>query len=1471
MAAAVPRSPEAHPVANVVQQGDVAAVASEIPAQPELFADTLSLLVADAVWAAQRDGGTDLADDLVTALDRWFGHPLVSRAAALVTHSASFPAGELEPLLLALIRSARSAWRADRLGAPPVEVLRRRAESEHEDDRSMVAAELLAVAIESCEWRLAEDRVAALSLLADLLGELVSVLSGAEWGTVREQSELMARGAAAARRRLGILGQLSRTDRLRYRRPLAAAHWAAVDFVTWTDGPAAGIDHSRRGLLLYEEVTDAVGSAMLRRLDRATSRHIELLEHAGQVGQARRWRGRRTERLRGLAAAADTLAHRDLGNLIRQLSANDLRTEAAEVSARAVVLAEAEAAEADVAAVQRLARAMVRHGECLYRNGQRAEALLAWHRFLDVQRRLADLSADATAPAGCKEIITLVQRLGDLEAAVEFGDAAVDEWSRLSADNDQHLPTLIDELRAQAHRLEKAGRVADASEMAERAVTLARDLIAMDPQAHRPRLSWTLTCAAGMHLNSWRTADADSRSAEALELIEQLAREEPDRYVRALANALHNRAIARNGNKDYPFARELLARATAQYEVLAADNIAARASLANVLCTRAITLARLRELDEALDCAMRAEAIYTVLAETKPETYLPDLAYALNKVASIREDLGDDDGVRAAATRVLDICAELKDGPGRDAERASALHVMVENLTRTKRPGEALNYSTPLLEVRERMARRDPAASEVELAIALGNHSICLSQSVQPRPALDFAGRALELWRRLARTGQHRERLAGALDRYASDLLALRHREQAIAVSIEAVELYEQVLADHGQLYLATVANFLNNHAMRLAEVGRDEEAVATGLRGLGMFEDLMAIEPRATSPAYGNCLINHAGQLNDLERGAEALDYAARAIDLYEELSRADAGTHAVDLARALINYARAVSSLDRHEEAVTVHERALRLIESVAAHDRRRMLPSLAKAANGFTNRLIDAGQWERACAQARAAAQLWEELAAVDSELYLPTMADVLGEYARSFAEAEERAEAVGYAARATTAFEELTGRDALRYRPKWARAVEYHAYVLARAGDIDRGCAEADRAITIRQAAAVEAPEQNLPRLAWSHGWAARFLVDNERADLGPAHMERSAALYGQLMNGGRADLLPEWITTSRFYAKDLCWNGYFTQAAAAIEEAVRSALRLVAVDRERHRALLADVLGDRIWLLAEVGNRRAALATGMALLAVVQELVGASADDHRALLADSYDRVADCLADVGRIGEALAHNERALVVWEVLAQENGAPSWDLGWSLWRRARWLAEENADPTCLHLSQRAVEVMERTCGKGPGVSHHLAGTLVDHARHLARDGQHAQALACSSRALTMSETLADQKPRRYGPDLADCLRWHATHLAKSGDHEAAVECAERALRLASDAAEHTPASYLPDVAAISGELAGLLSDCDAVRAVDLARRAITLYAELAIIEPEAFGRPLRRLEEELGQVARTDPTTHQQIWMNR
>ena len=92
------------------------------------------------------------------------------------------------------------------------------------------------------------------------------------------------------------------------------------------------------------------------------------------------------------------------------------------------------------------------------------------------------------------------------------------------------------------------------------------------------------------------------------------------------------------------------------------------------------------------------------------------------------------------------------------------------------------------------------------------------------------------------------------------DLLSdLGRREEALAASQEAVDLYRQLAAARPDAFLPDLAMSLNNLGIRLSDLGRREEALAASQEAVDIYRRLAAARPDAFLPDLAMSLNNLA------------------------------------------------------------------------------------------------------------------------------------------------------------------------------------------------------------------------------------------------------------------------------------------------------------------------------------------------------------------------------------------------------------------------------------------------------------------------------------------------------------------------------------------------------------------------------------------------------------------------------------
>lgn len=456
----------------------------------------------------------------------------------------------------------------------------------------------------------------------------------------------------------------------------------------------------------------------------------------------------------------------------------------------------------------------------------------------------------------------------------------------------------------------------------------------------------------------------------------------------------------------------------------AAERLAAEADAAG---DRALELAAAGEYDAALAQARSAVQGYQELAAADPEVFRPDLAAALDGLASRLGEVGRNVEALEAAREAVSLFRDLAGPNG----------------------GE------------------DAALFVPYLAAALSNLSVRFHESGDDRAAVETAREAVGLYRELtAAPGQqvsqpvaggllpdddlrrpaappplseHSAGLAMALGNLANRLDEAHLRSEALATSAEAAAVYQQLAAED-PAHLPGLARTINNHAVLLRESGETAVAISTTRQAVNLYRQLAAAEPAVYRDYLAMALSNLANMLADAGRGRDALGVAQQATALYRELAAdADAGPEDAEvdnpyhapLAMSLNNLAVHLAAAGRADAALTATEEASRLYRALSRRNPQAHLGNLAGTLTNLGSDLAAAGRLDEALTATREAVDVTRRLAFGNRPVYLPQLAQAVHQLAVRMEEAGRVSSALANAREAVRLYEELTLKDPDQY--------------------------------------------------------------------------------------------------------------------------------------------------------------------------------------------------------------------------------------------------------------------------------------------------------------------------------------------------------------------------------------------------------------------------------------------------------
>lgn len=347
------------------------------------------------------------------------------------------------------------------------------------------------------------------------------------------------------------------------------------------------------------------------------------------------------------------------------------------------------------------------------------------------------------------------------------------------------------------------------------------------------------------------------------------------------------------------------------------------------------------------------------------------------------------------------------------------------------------------------------------------------------------------------------------------------------------------------------------------------------------------------------------------------------------------------------------------------------------------------------------------------------------------------------------------------------------------------------------------------------------------------------------------------------------------------------------ALAAIEEVdhpLLAAISVLAVDRAdtdlapglaavckrvaEHALSLPIGPAERVGILHHLGYRMAEAGRWEEALEATEEAteiqrLSSTADPHLdAQLAETLINLGNHLWGAGQRAESVAAAQRAAAILGKLTREDRpAHEHAFALSLTNLCLSLAETGREKEAPAIGQKAVVILRRLSAADPGTYEHDYGTALSSlGTAWWRAGRQSRALEAGREATAIFSRLAGLDPGRYQPQLAHSLASLGTYLGLSGQDEAAQAMLTRAVRIFAHLTETNRPRYEPDLAQTLSTLALTLwvwrPETDLTPrergqradALDAGQRAVRIYSQLALTNPDIHGPGLARALTTLG-----------------
>jgi len=403
--------------------------------------------------------------------------------------------------------------------------------------------------------------------------------------------------------------------------------------------------------------------------------------------------------------------------------------------------------------------------------------------------------------------------------------------------------------------------------------------------------------------------------------------------------------------------------------------------LARTLAARAIVLAKLGHLEQALAGYDEALRILRPLIRDGGDELVPSLATALMNRATTLQELGRFEEALVSYDEALLTLPPLVAKGDRshlvlDIARHLTFSLATVLINRANALAELGSLEEALVSYDKALAAYSTllqdGRGELELAHniagALVNRAIAFRELGRLEEALAGYDEALLILRPIVQAGWHElaSRLANTLVNRGATLRELDRMEDALTSHDEALRILRSLVQDGRDELVPDLTDALMNRGIALAELNRSEEALADLDEAVATYHILIEAGRRDLEPNLAGALANRATALIKLNQLENALAGHDEALAAYRALVRNDRGDLVPNLTLTMMNRADALQELDRLEEALVSYDEAANMCDVEVQEGKFHLIPLLLRALNGCTALALSMQRWHVASAQ-------------------------------------------------------------------------------------------------------------------------------------------------------------------------------------------------------------------------------------------------------------------------------------------------------------------------------------------------------------------------------------------------------------------------------------------------------------------------------------------------------------------------
>ncbi|MBR4146747.1 MAG: tetratricopeptide repeat protein [Bacteroidales bacterium] len=377
---------------------------------------------------------------------------------------------------------------------------------------------------------------------------------------------------------------------------------------------------------------------------------------------------------------------------------------------------------------------------------------------------------------------------------------------------------------------------------------------------------------------------------------------------------------------DFIRAKKFYSRALIIYRGMAKDNPHAyEPELASTLNNLAILYKNTQHLTESETLYLEALESYRRLVKDKPKykplypsrdkskdkskDYEPDVARTLNNLALLYSNTQRFSESETMYLEALEIRRRLaeKDPDTYEPGSAMTMNNLALLYSNTQRLTESEILQLEALEILRRLAKDNPKTYEPDLAMTLNNLAVLYSNTQRPNESTKLYLEVLEIFRRLAKENPqtYEPALATTLNNLANLYDNAQRYTESDPIRLEALEIYRRLAIDNPQLYEPILAMTLNNLAVSYKNTHRLKESEPLFLEALEIFRRLKKDGPQSLEPYMAKALSELADLYYDTQRVEESESLYLQALEFFKRLDKDAPQTYDPDLVATLSSLA--------------------------------------------------------------------------------------------------------------------------------------------------------------------------------------------------------------------------------------------------------------------------------------------------------------------------------------------------------------------------------------------------------------------------------------------------------------------------------------------------------------------------------------------------------------------------------------